>query len=582
MSNTATATLADKLGQVRDLDEQLDELDQLGQRLDDAGADVLPAVLAMFERVGLQDDFGVFHAFGDWIEMLDPDEEVGGKSVAEHLVESVARSASWKTLEVAERLVDPDALIEALEPRVGDESITEREHEMIVYTLEGLGVDVDLSDASDQAVAEEPPELAPADEDDEDDQNEKAWWDRPVRDGVVDLWEDVDDDKLDELIAHADQLADAPWAISPEKLDDIGRLAELGRPIIWKRSWSDRRVIDGVPRLREVLYGIHEAADYDSPIYDEPSIFHDLSELRIFDVRLTQLDADSFGQILETLPMLEELTISQRAQFGALERIAHPERLHTLLAKEVWGCRMDEDPLGADELAALARFENLRRVDFSLVHLASDALGALAENRALESLRATGVKWPKADWSFFESLSSLKTLSVQFSDNLPAKSAGYISELTNLRVFDAPGAKVGATGAKALAELEHLEELTVAGFRDKELARVAELPNLRRLDLRKAKITDDGVAEHLGDLDRLEAIGIRRAPITDAAIAALPRTLEEIEFKKIDGLTEACVDLFDEFEDLEKFTFADGPRGLTDKLEAAMKQRGVTFSSYAF
>jgi hypothetical protein len=74
---------------------------------------------------------------------------------------------------------------------------------------------------------------------------------------------------------------------------------------------------------------------------------------------------------------------------------------------------------------------------------------------------------------------------------------------------------------KAFPRLESLS-LMDGGITDAGLAPLAEMTQLRYLDIYRARITDEGL-RHLGGLSRLERLTLSDVPITDAGLAPLER-----------------------------------------------------------
>lgn len=95
---------AARLESITDVEAQVEALEAASEEIFEAPVEVLPAVLAMMERVAGQDDFGLMHPFGDWMEELDGSEEVAGRTVAEHVLGSLKRAVNYRTLEVSSGL----------------------------------------------------------------------------------------------------------------------------------------------------------------------------------------------------------------------------------------------------------------------------------------------------------------------------------------------------------------------------------------------------------------------------------------------------------------------------------------------
>jgi Leucine-rich repeat (LRR) protein len=105
----------------------------------------------------------------------------------------------------------------------------------------------------------------------------------------------------------------------------------------------------------------------------------------------------------------------------------------------------------------------------------------------------------------------------------------HVGQLSGLRVLDLSETKVTDAGISHLAGLRNLESLNLspgelveegAGVGDAALKVIADLPNLRRLELRFTKATDQGVAE-LARIKSLKRLGLEGTAVTDAGVAHL-------------------------------------------------------------
>ena len=101
--------MIERLNGITAFEDQIEEAQEISEMLEGVeSAEYVPAVLAMFERNAEQDDFGVFHAYSNYIEELEPSEVVEGKTVSEWLQESVKRAPMWKTCELLTMFVSPE------------------------------------------------------------------------------------------------------------------------------------------------------------------------------------------------------------------------------------------------------------------------------------------------------------------------------------------------------------------------------------------------------------------------------------------------------------------------------------------
>lgn len=570
---SAESDLRTRMNAISDLDNDLEEFHLISEDLGD-DTSLLVDVIAMLERVAGQDDFGVFHSFGGWLEQLDPQAEIAGKTPGEHMLESVTRAVNWKILELLPYFVEDESrIVEALRTRAQDPDITSSEFESVRYELEALGVVLD------EPAEEETPEPAAQEaSSDAAEADEPAWWEVEVKEGVARIWQDVSDEDIRFLIDHPEHVKDAVYSLQISGLENPGRLRELDRLLISQSTFYDHELTAFIDELRDRLYGIEHSAAYDGEIQSNLSIISNLPELRIFDIGLSGVDGDAFGDLLRTLPKLEHLRIGERSQFAALEAIQSPHLLRRIDASEVWGARHDEPALGQEEVKHLARFENLESITLSSNHLAPDALAPLSALKNLKSLTIVGAKWPKPDWSFLEGTSVLEDFSIWQSGTIPASSARLLSRVRNLRRFETRDASVGAAGVEALSELPALECLSIASVADDDLAKLRALTGLKQLSLRSAKITDEGVSV-LSKFGSLEELEITKAPLTDAAISKLPESLQILTLSKI-SLTKESIKHFKALKNIRNLTVSGVPKHISDELSTWMKEQNGHFSDY--
>lgn len=132
-------SLKDRLDAITHFEDQIEEAEALSQDLEQSGDhSLLPAILAMYERNAKQDDFGVFHAFSNWIEELDPDQTIDGLTVVEHLAASVARRPMWKTLELLTMLAPVEIAMKACVQGLSAPECDQEDQEHIAETLREL------------------------------------------------------------------------------------------------------------------------------------------------------------------------------------------------------------------------------------------------------------------------------------------------------------------------------------------------------------------------------------------------------------------------------------------------------------
>jgi len=143
-------SLIDRLNAITAFEDQIDEAQAVSEALEGVSEPtLLPAILAMYERNAEEDDFGVFHAFSNWIEELEPESDVAGSTVAAHIAASVHRRPMWKTCELLSMMVPADQAAEALLGALSRDDLTESGRECAASTLGELVEEADppLSEA---------------------------------------------------------------------------------------------------------------------------------------------------------------------------------------------------------------------------------------------------------------------------------------------------------------------------------------------------------------------------------------------------------------------------------------------------
>jgi len=119
-----------------------------------------------------------------------------------------------------------------------------------------------------------------------------------------------------------------------------------------------------------------------------------------------------------------------------------------------------------------------------------------------------------------------------------------IGKLVQLESLNLDGCKEAGANLKHLVNLQRLTCLNLKGAlgktgesMDAALAHVAELKNLQELNLRYARLTDDGFA-HLGALQELRRLELSSTAVTDKGLAALSgcTRLEYLVMESVSGI----------------------------------------------
>lgn len=511
------AQIADGLRAITHFQDQLEELHRLSKHLDPLQDPALvPAILDLFERHGQEDDFGLFHAWSNYIEQFDKETLAGDSTVGALVVASVKRAPCWVTLELVGYFVSEEEA-EALK-------------------------------AAAEEADEAEPEAEPAEEEEEEEELSAAdprhWARYPPRDGVLSLGS-VTPEEIGALIAVRDALPDAVLRLWPPRdADAIARLGELGRPLHLDLSDLPLRCFEAALGLGQRVVGLSWMDPRDdlhaallARVGENPALRH--LELN------PQVSTEVYRAFLARLPDLRHLRLRERHHLPALAALPHPERLATLDATELRGAATTADavPLGPADLAVLGRLTGLQELRLSLNQLDGDALGALSGLQALRQLWLGGVTWKKPQLDFLRGTPALEELILDVGPLSPA-GADALSGLARLRRLTLYRTKLGPRGVEALAKLGALEELTAqsAALTDDDLKQLGGLARLRLLKTSSAKITDASVPTLRG-LGALQELTLDSATLTDAGVAALVQgsAIRELELTRMKGLSDEAL-----------------------------------------
>jgi hypothetical protein len=304
---------------------------------------------------------------------------------------------------------------------------------------------------------------------------------------------------------------------------------------------DDLRVIAGLTRMRILNLNVTGVSDR--------GLAHlgGLKDLQILYLSRTRV-TDAGLKYLEGLPRLRSLVLHGTAVGDA--GLAHLGRVRSL---EV--LYLDETRVGDAGLAHLKGLTGLRALDLRGTRVTVAGLGHLrglrqlryclelpsppptpAQARALEALEKANalvapapVRWrPMAD--FDETCPPYAGLTITIrGPDAADKDIAPLAEVPQLQVLvvRAPGVTdAGLAHVKGLADLEEVDLLCMSAFTDKGMDHFKGLTGLRRLTLDGTSVTDAGL-KHLYGLKRLEYLRLGRR-VTAAGVrdlrAHLPNT----------------------------------------------------------
>ncbi len=155
----------------------------------------------------------------------------------------------------------------------------------------------------------------------------------------------------------------------------------------------------------------------------------------------------------------------------------------------------------------------------------------------------------------FALLESLELRGTKFTDQVLLE----LRQLPALKTLVLSFPHLTSAGLKEVAELKHLEELTIIGGRaidDEILGSLSNLKSLRSLKLEHTEITGTGLG-HLAALPQLENLALRGSALTDDGLTHL-RDLTQIRSLNLSGdqLSDKAIEPLENLTALEQLSIA--------------------------
>jgi len=276
-------------------------------------------------------------------------------------------------------------------------------------------------------------------------------------------------------------------------------------------------------------------------------------------VQLQALDLDKTKTTDRGLAHLKQLRLLRRLHLGGVTDAGMPI-VGQFQALESLGV---SPFITARGFAAIAGLPNLKTLDVAFLGrspIDDRAVEQIARPRTLETLKLCGRGITDAGIARIAQLTNLKHLSLysmpEVSDRGVARLAALeslrtlylartkatvaglapLASLAQLKSLHVVNIKPAATGLPALPSLESLiiENLGNAAIRDQDLARVAPLNGLKRLETSPFKGLSDKGMSHLAGLTALEYLAIGSPEITDAGLANLAG-MNQLRYLEIRG-----------------------------------------------
>jgi len=270
------------------------------------------------------------------------------------------------------------------------------------------------------------------------------------------------------------------------------------------------------------------------------------------------------------------------------------------------------DDTGLAHVGRLSGLESLSVYGPEITDAGMAHLGNLSGLRTLTINRADKIS--DAGWAHLGNLSELRSLTINAPNDIAAARYGFLAKLPNLEFFDSLTFDDDDVDALLpVTSLRHVRfgiscDLTAAG-----LAKLAALPNLRKLSLAFPGITEEGLSaleafpaleelslqdayEHgrltdrqlaaVGRLHKLPMLRLRNAlNITDEGIASLAGLsgLRELRIENAPNLTDACLASLGKLANLKGLVIGGCEKiseaGI-EELRKAMPRCDIAYRSY--
>lgn len=196
-----------------------------------------------------------------------------------------------------------------------------------------------------------------------------------------------------------------------------------------------------------------------------------------------------------------------------------PEQLKGLKLLQVFDCE-----LGDAGLVSMSQMPSLERLTlFGKVQVSDRGRSALGTMTRLRHLSMPDPDLNDGGLALLRNLTNLETLSLVQCKLVTDAGLSVLADLTKLKKLSIQYASLQGDGFVALEKLAQLEALSVGSnpIDDAGVAKIVKLKDLRELDLRDTKITDEALTFIGRDLPELTKLNISGTRVTDAGLAAL-------------------------------------------------------------
>ncbi len=218
-------------------------------------------------------------------------------------------------------------------------------------------------------------------------------------------------------------------------------------------------------------------------------------------------------------------------------------------------------------MAQIAKIKTLKALYFRDNYVSDDGLKYLAKLENLEELALDGKRMTNDGLKHLANLPKLHYLLLQrkFTDD----GMRYLKDIPNLKTLDVYSSeKLTDEGLKSISEIKQLEVLGVHWMdqiTDEGVAHLTKMPNLKKLDIGHAKLTDKG-CEILKQFKTLDYLHLPNMGLTDEGLAHICE-LENLKYiwssgSSISPLTDKTLGNVRKLEKLEILCI--GGTGFTD------------------
>jgi beta-lactamase regulating signal transducer with metallopeptidase domain len=313
--------------------------------------------------------------------------------------------------------------------------------------------------------------------------------------------------------------------------DWLGAVRGIGSLKILHLGWlpvtdDGLRRLSGHPNL-ETLYLYHTGVTDAGMPY-----LRDLPSLKRLNLGSTRV-GDAGARHLKEIKTLEELMMPNTVAWGegpyaaltdtGLADLCELSNLRRLEWTSVGGNRSRECPVSDAGIAHLAKLKHLEKLTIAGTGITDEGMGTVATLAGLRELMIhVCPNVTEAGFAKLTGLGQLNTLDIMI-EIMPAGALAHL-DLPHLRILRVDDLVRGEAPLD-ISKLTALEDLTLSvqhgpGLRDEDLACLAGLTHLKRLQVSSRYLTDAGMA-HLAGLTEMELLGVGGPNVTDEGLRYL-------------------------------------------------------------